>query len=322
MNQQAAPAGRGARILAMVGVPVLIWIAAVALAVSLRDRLPEPVAVHYSVSGAADGFLGFWANLAVLTVLLVVTGGVAGSVGLSASRPPAVARVAGALAVGVTILITGIFGLTLASQRGLADAAQGRLELWWIPVLLVVAGAAGAATYTLMPRPTTTDLAADPDAPRVPLAAGVRAVWVRSQRMAGLTLLIPALLLGGTVIGFVVDSWLPLWVAGLVAGLMAAMGFWTVTIDHAGLRYQAVLGLPRRTVALDHVIDATVVQAHPLRDVGGWGIRMNRQGGTGLYLRAGEAIEVHIRDSAPLVVTVDDAATGAGLLNTLLDRAR
>ncbi|GAA3029785.1 hypothetical protein GCM10020000_03060 [Streptomyces olivoverticillatus] len=58
-----------------------------------------------------------------------------------------------------------------------------------------------------------------------------------------------------------------------------------------------------------------------MRDFGGWGYRA-RPGASGIVLRSGDAISARLTTGSEFVVTVDDAATAAALLNTLADRER
>ena len=60
----------------------------------------------------------------------------------------------------------------------------------------------------------------------------------------------------------------------------------------------------------------------PAAEFGGWGFRLGLDGRFGIVLHAGEAIQVERRHGRPLVVTVDDAQTGAGLLAALVARAQ
>jgi len=54
---------------------------------------------------------------------------------------------------------------------------------------------------------------------------------------------------------------------------------------------------------------------------GGWGIRLGLDGRLGVVLRRGDAIQIERAGTRTLVVTVDDAATGAALLKALAARA-
>ncbi len=66
--------------------------------------------------------------------------------------------------------------------------------------------------------------------------------------------------------------------------------------------------------------DTTTVD--PLAQLGGWGVRYGRAGTVGFVGRKGEALAVERTGGRPLVVTVDDVARAAALLNTLVDRSR
>ena len=67
---------------------------------------------------------------------------------------------------------------------------------------------------------------------------------------------------------------------------------------------------------------ASVIDVSPLRDFGGWGWRVGHGGRTGIVLRSGEALLVEQTGGRSLVITVEDAAQGAALLNTMAVRAR
>ncbi|NEE44119.1 DUF1648 domain-containing protein, partial [Streptomyces sp. SID8455] len=56
-------------------------------------------------------------------------------------------------------------------------------------------------------------------------------------------------------------------------------------------------------------------------EFGGWGYRI-RPGRTGFIVRSGEAIVARQANGREFAVTVEDSATGAALLNTLVDRNR
>ncbi|MNY73206.1 hypothetical protein D3C86_2119390 [compost metagenome] len=55
-------------------------------------------------------------------------------------------------------------------------------------------------------------------------------------------------------------------------------------------------------------------------EFGGWGLRLSTDRRFGVVLRSGEAIEVLRRSGKRFVVTVEDAATGAALLEALVER--
>ena len=58
----------------------------------------------------------------------------------------------------------------------------------------------------------------------------------------------------------------------------------------------------------------------PLREFGGYGWRIGKDGSRGFVTRSGEALVVERVGEPPVVVTVDDAAEAAAVLNTLASR--
>ncbi|RIJ78667.1 DUF1648 domain-containing protein [Nakamurella silvestris] len=309
----------------VVGLPLVCWAVAVLIGLGWRDDLPDPLAVHFGLTGTPDGYASLGGQLLVFSLLVVGLVALFAVLGAPSSRPPAIRRAAAGLSTGIAVFLSALHLILLAEQRGLADASQATLNPWW---LLPAAAAAVLIGYlvSLIGRTTTVTGSAQappPEALRIALAPGSRAVWSRSQSMSTVGNTIPlALAAVFVVIGVVGRFWPLLIVAVIVLVLFAAMGFWTVTVDDQGLRYRSVLGWPRRHVPLERIAAAEVITARPLKDSGGWGLRMNREGHFGLYLRSGPALLVRTVDGGGTVVTVDDAETAAGLLNSLLDRVR
>jgi hypothetical protein len=70
------------------------------------------------------------------------------------------------------------------------------------------------------------------------------------------------------------------------------------------------------------VLLAETRQISPFGDFGGWGLRTALDGTVGVVVRGGSAIAVERTGGRRFVATVDDASTGAALLNTYAERAR
>lgn len=112
-------------------------------------------------------------------------------------------------------------------------------------------------------------------------------------------------------------------VLALVLGpMLVAVLSWTVTVDRTGFTARSGLRWPTLHVLLDEVEHAEVVTVRPVRDFGGFGLRTAMDGRTGAVLRPDPALKVHRSEGRVMVVTVDDAQTGAALLNTLAARTR
>jgi hypothetical protein len=105
-----------------------------------------------------------------------------------------------------------------------------------------------------------------------------------------------------------------------VAGLLTVLlGRAHVTVDRRGLTVSlGPFGWPRVRVPADDVAEVTVAEISPMQ-FGGWGYRIV-PGGSGVILRAGEALIVTRRSGRRFTVTVDNADTAAGLLTAVATR--
>jgi Protein of unknown function (DUF1648) len=318
----AARRRRTAGWVAAAGLAALVATTVVAL--SWRAQLPDPVASHWAVNGRADGFSSL---NGILVVMLGV--GVALVLGFGAVTlrlgQSAVTRRIGAAAMSWSALFLSLLTLgTLNIQRGLADAR----DVGGIGAVLLVAilGSLLPAVMVAVLVPGDPDLpTSDPvaaDAPRANLSGGEGTTWIAHADAGpgiGAGVLVGALLLALVVMTRV---WILLIVVGVVGILIGSMLRWVVRIDSTGLITHSAMGWPRIRVPLAEVVRADVIQLRPLRDFGGWGLRVGRGGRVGVVLRRGEALLVERTGDRSIAVTVDGAATAAGLLNALADRAR
>lgn len=302
----------------------VLLLAAAVVAWSWMDELPDAIASHWSGSGAPDGFSapgGFVLVSAALAVGLLAT---FVAIGVLAGAAASTRRIAAA----GNVWAGGFAGLllltTLAPQRGLTDVSQVTMDGWAIafPILAPLAPALVAAA--LVPgdpaMPAHEPVAAD--APRTALRDGERAVWLR-RAAGGPGLAVGAGAIAVTVVlAVVLETWAMLVVPVLLAGLFAAMFAFRVRVDAAGLTVRSALGWPGTHVPAAEVLAASVVEVSPLAEFGGWGWRVGRGGRVGVVLRKGEALLVERTGGRSLVVTVDDAASGAALLNAVAARAR
>jgi hypothetical protein len=122
------------------------------------------------------------------------------------------------------------------------------------------------------------------------------------------------------VLAFFGQPWLWL-IAVAILALLALTWSARVVVDADGLRV-ASLGLTWSRVPVERVASAEAGAVSPLREFGGWGWRMGRDGRRGYVTRAGEALVVHRIGEPDVVVTVDGAAGAAAALNTLVARVR
>ncbi len=301
----------------------VVTVVAAIVALAWAPTLPDPVAMHWGTDGV-DGFGSLGTVVAVSTALgLTAAAGFAAMtafLGQSSSNR----RVAAGVTVGLPVMLAGQTLGSLWIQRGIADAQDvggiGVVTAVSLGIGLLVGVVVAITLPGDAPAPTSTGV--PDDAPRVRLAADERAAWVRRAGGGPALLVAVGAIVLTAVLAIVTREWALLLVPALLAALLATMLSWVVRVDPAGLVVRSALGVPRTTVPADEVVRADVVQVSPLRDFGGWGWRAGRDGTVGIVVRAGEGLRVERTGGRALVVTVDDAATGAALLNTLADRAR
>jgi hypothetical protein len=311
---------------ALGAVVVLAALAPVAVTVFAGERLPAEIPRHYGADGRPTALWPLWPSVGfVAAVTLLVGGGCTAATVLL--RMPVVMR--RGLAWTVTWVVVLLSGLKVGILVDLLDrtdpTAAGSISriTTWALLAGMVLGVPVAAMGREEPHGRTADGPPPADLPR--LHAGQEPRW-RSRPLTsralvvvlagtGALLLVPALL-----VGLLGDG---LWLALLaVASLAPALVFARVRvdIDDAGLHVRG-LGIRFLHVPVAEVARADVVDhLDPFWEFGGWGLRIDVHGRTGVVSRAGEALRVVRGDSTELLVTVDDAATAAATLTTLADR--
>jgi hypothetical protein len=290
---------------------------------SVRDRLPAEVAAHWGTGGQVtrtEPLVTHLVTFGAIVALVVVAAGVPA---VLARLPVAVRRMlAGCAAWTGTLLAAGQVG-GLRGQLGLADgmaapsptAGLAVGALVGVPVAVAVAAAAREAPHRVpAASPPPADL------PRVdgagsggePPTFEASTHGSRGVRVAGVVAAAPLVLLAP------VAGWWIAVVGVLVAALVLAGSRFTTRVDDDGLTVRAA-GWTMVTVPVAEVAEARVVEVDPFWEFGGWGLRVDVHGRTGVVARPGEAVEVLRGDGSRVVVTVDDATTAAGALNTRAD---
>ncbi|MFK8849823.1 DUF1648 domain-containing protein [Streptomyces sp. Ac-502] len=301
-------------LLAFATVVTVFWV--------LRDRMPDPLAVHFTAGGASDGYASVSDFLTMWAVMPLVFGAV---IGVLVLRNEA----AGVLrwAIGAGYGMAGLFGClgvsSLLVNADAGDASAVRLPMEHLGMALGVALLSGGVGWLCAgPDRVRADRVAGPSrsTPPLALADGERASWSRTVGSPVLLVLGPGLLVAGVFIG-VSGSWAGAAVFAAVCLLCVAFAGVRVTVDHRGLTVASpVVPRPRLRIPLARVAEAGVQRVRPLADFGGWGYRI-RSGRSGIVLRAGEALALRLTNGRVFVVTVDDAATAAALLNALAAKA-
>jgi hypothetical protein len=320
MNQHV----RAVRILIVsLVVPALVTIAALAVTFSLA-RTAASVAVHWNAAGQVDGYGSPYTYpilLAVIVLPLVAIFG--GIVVVATHRGPVTAtiKLLGVLPLWLSVGLGGAFTGLIAVQTGGAPSTS----LAPLPIGIGVGTIIAAGAWFIPPKvEQRTSTPGIPVAP-VQLGATERASWIRSASASGPILwgliALTVLLAGVAVISAITSGGGLWWVAfvPLVVLVLALSNLaWTVRVDARGVRVRSLVGVPTFHIPLADIRSAGVVEVHPLTDFGGWGVRVGLNGRLGIVMRTGEALEVIKTSGRSIVVTVDDAASAAALLNGLV----
>lgn len=303
---------------------VLALLVDLVLYVTVKDRLPARLAVHFDAGGSTDGYIGITAHLLYTVTSLFVLGALWSFIAVNGKLYGRAHRwfSGGGFAVAAFLgyLLTAVLFVNVDAPEG--GPADG-FPLRHIAVALgaaVVAGALGVLLSRLVPVPEGPR---DGDAAvreRIALADGEVAGWARGMGAWWAPIAVLVLLAAGVAVGRA-QSWflgVPLLLLALV---MATFCRPHVTVDRRGLTVSGLLPRPRVRVPLERMEGAGSRHVNALAEFGGWGYRV-RPGRSGVITRSGEAMVISLTSGREFAVTVHDSATGAALLNTLLDRQR
>jgi hypothetical protein len=338
--------GRGARgprgvvVLVCVVLPAALVATAVAVPAALWSRLPARIADHWTAAGTANGEAPRLVPFLLLGAI-VLAGAVMVGAGLAAAlsgrsgrsgRPQGPGRAGRPMAGGGTgVLIqpglflmsvgtSAVIVVTVANLGGADRSASigpgGLLATVGCPLAL-----AGFASYLLR---RYGGLGAAVPAfdrntrPTIGLRAGERAVWTGRARAAWAGPGGALLLAAGVVTAIMTRQWgiaVPLSVAGV-----ALLAFTSVRVRVAARGVSVgygPLGLRLTRIPLRRIVAAEAVDRTSSNSFGYRGSLLVF-GAAAVIVRRGPALKLTLRDGKTFLVTVDDAATGAALLNDLL----
>ena len=298
-------------------IPAFMLAAVVAVPLVFADRLPDPVASHWGISGEPDGYMPLW-------LLVTIAGGIvlfawlalvlADRRGTASSSMVAVVYFIGSLIVALQVL-TVWANLDAPSW----DAAKN-VGLAHVAGVVAVAVLAGAIGWFLSGRDGVVfEGETGTEVPTVHLGSDEYAVWASKSESNWMPFLAVAFLVAAAM-------------AGGIAGLIL-LGISVIVLMFSAARVIANdrgvsvgfgwWGWPRRWIELDDISRVEVLDVEPM-SFGGWGLRVvGGRAATGTWavvIRRGPGIRIVRADAADIAVTVDDARRGAGLVNDLLRR--
>lgn len=315
---------RGITTLLALVAPTAVLTAAAALTWSWREDLPDPVAVHWGTGEGPDGFASLTSSLATMAIIGVLMAVMFWAIGFWWGQLASTRRLSAGASVGTSAFVAGLQLGSLDMQRGLTDAADagGVGAVLAIATLAALVVGIGAALLVPGDRPRAATSSVPEDAPRAALGTSERAAWVATIAGGpGVWIGASSILVTG-VLAVVTREWWLLVIPALLLALFAGMLAWTVRVDSRGVHVRSALGWPRTHVPLASIEEASARDVAPFREFGGFGWRTGREGALGIVVRQGEGLEVVHSGGKRLIVTVDDAATAAALVNALAARAR
>lgn len=305
------------RIFVVIGTWVALTAAAlVAGLVAWHDRLPDPIASHWGLSGTPNGAMPFGAFLAVVLALwaVVAASGIAVLARGSESRQQRGIAFS-ALGTGAVFVI-GLELLTVQANLDVPDWHQARSPGWQLAPHLALSALFGWFGW-LLGRVGPHVEPEPPNGDELDLGSDERAVWVSQVSSRVLTALGGGAVVAGLA-GGIAGAGLPFVAPSALVGL-ACLAFSSarVHIDERGVRTAlGPLRWPVRKIRLEHV-DSARAETRNAWEVGGWGYRM-RPGTTAVMLRSGECLVLRLVSGREFVLSVDHAQRGAELLNALL----
>lgn len=294
-----------------------------------RDRLPAQLASHFVGNGRVDDYAGQTSYLVVTTLVLLGTGLLWTLMSAFGRFPGTAHRMLVGFGYAFAAFIGYLLGAVLLINVDAVEDAQGRgqdvhFPMWHMAAAFgagVVAFGLGYLVAMLTPVPEPdVDQGRQGDGERIALGSGEVAGWARGTGSWWLPL--TALLVVGSGIAVLFTASWPFAVLPLVLGLLiASFARPYVTVDRRGITVTGLLPWPRIRIPLDRIETAASRDISPLTEYGGWGYRI-RPGRSGVMIRSGEGIVARLTNGRDFAVTVDDSATGAALLNTLIDQRR
>ncbi len=274
-------------------VPWLLW----------WSRLPDPMATHWTVGGHPTGHLGRPVALAVLAGVACAL-----ALGLVAAARQLAAPV---LAFVGAVIAGASLGTVIANR----DATSWRDARVVFPVVGVSLIAAAGAAWLVRAERGADDRG--PLAPSLTVRPGERVAWTGTIHSALMVRLAIALAVVAGALLFVNSAGGLIMLFAVV--VVATFGSTTVVVSERGVRVHGAIAFARISIPRDRIVSASAIEVNPLQ-WGGWGyrgsLRLFKRGAW--IVRRGPGLRLDLVDGAVFVVTIDDAATAASLVNGLL----
>jgi hypothetical protein len=287
-----------------------------------RERLPDPLPVHWGAGGRVDGTASQPATVAAFLAVAAL-GSAAAVAGLLGRRMRWRARRVLVTVAAVTSGFAAALWLMIALLSLDAPGAYAAAAPSWhvLAITPAVAGWAWLAAAACGRPPAWPAAIGRPPGhlPRHRRPSGEPVEFSEIVTASASAYLVLLTLLLGTAA--VLALWVDAWAASPVL-LVAVACLIVLTVrlgvDSHGLHVGfGPWGWPRMTVPLREIAYAEVIDVRPA-EWGGWGYRLRRSG-RGLVLRRGPGVRLELSAGRHFVASARDPERVAGLLNALLD---
>lgn len=270
------------------------------------SRYPDPIAVHWGFSGPPNGDMSLPVYVVLLTAGMLLTWA-ALAAGARRSMPSAPLT-------SVTYSIMGLLAavnaqIVIASLDAASWSEAASMSVVSLVVVIAAALLAAAAGWLLAGGSAgveVDELLAPKTPSDVPWSGSASNGWV---------------MLIGTLPVFGVLFFDPASLVLFIAIALVGVAFSSVTVDadETGVSVHiGPFGWPTQRIAVGEISGASAVAVKPM-SYGGRGYRV-RSGVRALIIRSGPAIRIQRADGPDLLVTVDDAPSGAAAIGALVSR--
>lgn len=292
--------------------------------VTFWSRLPAHMVTRWDIHGDPSTAAPKWIYLVMLLGLYALCMVIMLSQRTQGSSP------SGALAfitlAGGTLGLIAAYGAVSHLDRQRWQDADKLPMVVLVSILVLPSLAAGVIALAARRRWPKSDCEADEDSIsslESTTSTETRTTWSGTATNQFL-LLVAVLIAVSSVYLFIIDEkW---WAFAQLAAAMTAewVSYLRVEVDNKAVKIvYGRLGLIRQTIPLERISAVSVASAKPFRH-GGWGYR----GSLSLFkratviTRAGSAIRLSLTGRRELVISVDDASTGASVIRNLTSGLR
>jgi Protein of unknown function (DUF1648) len=314
-------------VLVTVVIPLVLTAIALIVSFALAAAAPSSIPVHWNVQGEVDGSGSpYTYPIIIASVCLPLIAIFGGAVVLLTHRYPL--TVMGKLLAVTDVWVVLLLGVGLSGGLVNAQSATLGTIFLWLLIGVIVATAASAGAWFLLPPAARRTSGSAPVVPPIILGEGERATWIRATvAPAGVIwgLVAVTVVVAAVCVFAIVVTKGSIWPIAFIPVVVIAIALsnlaWTVRVDGDGVRARSSIGIPTINISLRNIVSADVLEVNAVTEYGGWGIRWGLNGRIGIILRSGEALEVRRRKGLSLVITIDDADSAAALINGLVARS-